>query len=554
MLANRYLVFIGWALLVVLWQTTIVAVLLAVWRLRFGRARSEADYHAALAALFGGCALAVAVPLLLFAWPADVPGPVGSAFGAAAHLPTNGGAPVLTTLRAAAAAIDASRIIRVDALAAAAALVWIVGAGILALRLVGALLVTRRIVLRARRLDDAEFARIAAQSSARAGVVRPVDLRESPDVEAPAVLNWRHPVMLVPRAALLGLDSRQMSALLVHEFAHVRRHDYVVNLVQSIVDAVFFFSPAVLWMSRRVREAREFCCDDAAVAQCGSAGTYVDALTTLAALATLNVTRTAQGVSGARLITRVRRLLKEDPMPRLNVLRITGLAAALVLLVATGIRVSAASAARTPRHAAAPTAQGSIPYGYAPSQEGSGIQITRVRRGDVALLDAVALQNVADQVVTSVQFTVAIETRTAAGPLPVRLFTSAAIPVSIGPGAVAEVAPGVPSAEQLQSVAREVPGASLQSFFGLNAVTFANGYRWHVNPNPDALSGPDALGIARLINPRTLIERDAAKTPVPFKWCVDDRGRATSHGGLIPILNEPGAMMRCTDGRWVDAR
>ena len=60
--------------------------------------------------------------------------------------------------------------------------------------------------------------------------------------------------------------------------------------------------------------------------------------------------------------------------------------------------------------------------------------------------------------------------------------------------------------------------------------------------------------VPRPIYPRALIERDAAKTPVPFKMCVDDRGRATSHNGLVPILNEPGRMMRCADGRWVDAR
>ena len=69
-------------------------------------------------------------------------------------------------------------------------------------------------------------------------------------------------------AALAGLSPSQMEALLAHELAHVRRQDYLVNLLQSVAEALLFYHPAVWWLSHRVRADRELCCDDLAVSVC----------------------------------------------------------------------------------------------------------------------------------------------------------------------------------------------------------------------------------------------------------------------------------------------
>ena len=81
----------------------------------------------------------------------------------------------------------------------------------------------------------------------------------------PATLGWIRPVILLPPATALGITPRQLEALLAHELAHIRRHDYLVNVLQMMAETVFFYHPAVWWASRRIRVERELCCDDIAI-------------------------------------------------------------------------------------------------------------------------------------------------------------------------------------------------------------------------------------------------------------------------------------------------
>src|SRR6202012_1099414 len=113
-------------------------------------------------------------------------------------------------------------------------------------------------------------------------VSRAVFLLGCPLVQAPAVVGWLRPVVLVPVGALAGLPPEQVEALLLHELAHIRRHDYLVNILQSVAESLLFYHPAVWWVASQIRTARENCCDDAAVAACGDALTYVNALAELA--------------------------------------------------------------------------------------------------------------------------------------------------------------------------------------------------------------------------------------------------------------------------------
>ena len=95
------------------------------------------------------------------------------------------------------------------------------------------------------------------------------------------LIGWLRPVILFPASALTGLSAEQLEALLAHELAHIRRYDYLVNLLQTTVETLFFYHPAVWWVSAQVRQEREHCCDDLAVAACGDVLTYARALTAL---------------------------------------------------------------------------------------------------------------------------------------------------------------------------------------------------------------------------------------------------------------------------------
>ena len=119
------------------------------------------------------------------------------------------------------------------------------------------------------------------------------------------------PVVLLPVSALAGLSPRQLEMVLAHELAHIRRHDFAVNLVQALVETLFFYHPAVAWLGRTVREEREHCCDDLAVAACGSAVSYARALTALESLRMPGAqpAQPALYATGGSLAERVRRLV-----------------------------------------------------------------------------------------------------------------------------------------------------------------------------------------------------------------------------------------------------
>jgi len=101
-------------------------------------------------------------------------------------------------------------------------------------------------------------------------------------LEAPAVAGWLCPVVLLPITALTGLSEPQLQAVIAHELAHIRRLDAFLNLFQIAVESLLFYHPAVWWLGKRIREERENCCDDAAVAVCGSPVVYARALARMA--------------------------------------------------------------------------------------------------------------------------------------------------------------------------------------------------------------------------------------------------------------------------------
>ena len=84
----------------------------------------------------------------------------------------------------------------------------------------------------------------------------------------PTVVGWLRPVILLPVSVITGLPATHLDAVLAHELAHVQRHDYLVNALQTIIETLLFYHPAVWWCSRQIRIEREHCCDDLVVEAC----------------------------------------------------------------------------------------------------------------------------------------------------------------------------------------------------------------------------------------------------------------------------------------------
>jgi bla regulator protein blaR1 len=98
-------------------------------------------------------------------------------------------------------------------------------------------------------------------------------------LQAPAVIGWFRPIVLLPVTALTGLSEEQLQSVIAHELAHIQRLDPFVNLFQISVETLLFYHPAVWWLNKRIRAEREHCCDDIAVSLCGNPVEYARALT-----------------------------------------------------------------------------------------------------------------------------------------------------------------------------------------------------------------------------------------------------------------------------------
>jgi len=160
--------------------------------------------------------------------------------------------------------------------------VWFAGVLLFSLRPAGGFLILERL-RRKEAVPVAENLRATCLAlQQRLGIRRVIRYCECLHLQAPAVVGWFRPVILLPVTALTGLTELQLRAVIAHELAHVKRLDCFVNLFQIAAETLLFYHPAVWWLSNRIRAERENCCDDAAIAACGNAVEYARALTLLA--------------------------------------------------------------------------------------------------------------------------------------------------------------------------------------------------------------------------------------------------------------------------------
>ncbi|HEX8129256.1 MAG TPA: M56 family metallopeptidase [Pyrinomonadaceae bacterium] len=349
LLAHPFVETLGWTLLHFVWQGALVALAYACVALSLRRATANVRYAVACASMLLMLALPVATFFLLDSnaaatafdrrAPEDAPaepfgatGAPAKSAGAQARLDAN--FPVAPEDEGASAPLQRWAADRFTSALPWLVLAWLAGALGLTLRLFGGWVLTERL----RREPALPLARDWRETLARLArqlrVSRPVRLCESALVEVPTVIGFLRPVILVPASALTGLSAPQLEALLAHELAHIRRHDYLVNLLQSVAEAVLFYHPAVWWLSGRVRVEREHACDDLAVRATGDVLVYARALTTLETLRGQKAgARTlAVAANGGILMQRIQRLIKAQPASAGRSPLLAGTAVMLVVL------------------------------------------------------------------------------------------------------------------------------------------------------------------------------------------------------------------------------
>jgi len=184
---------------------------------------------------------------------------------------------------------------------------WFAGVLLLSLRSIGGFVQIERLRRRKLACVPDDTLELCLNLQDRMGIARIIRYCQSIHVDVPLVAGWIRPVVLLPISAITGLTQPQLEAVIAHELAHIRRYDAFVNVFQVAVETLLFYHPAVWWLGERIRTEREHCCDDAAVAVCGSPVVYARALAHLAE--TRQSPKFAMALDGSPLVARVARLL-----------------------------------------------------------------------------------------------------------------------------------------------------------------------------------------------------------------------------------------------------
>ena len=337
---------IGWALLHFIWQGLLIGwgTKLALDLLRGARAQTR--YALACAALL----LCAALPLAGIAWrlhgAADSATVDADVLLPALHLAAAGAARHGVAAIAPNADWSATwRVLLGHQLSWIVAL-WLCGAGVMTLRLaIGLQWVVQRTRPGQYKIDHHWQMRLA-QLARRFGISQHVRLGVAQLLDSPITAGCWRPIVLVPAALIGGMPPDLLEALLAHELAHIKRNDYLVNLLQSAIEILLFYHPSVWMLSQRIRIEREQVADDLAASVLGQPHRLAQALSELDRFQ-FTSTQLAHAAHGGDLMSRIKRLLRPEvePLSWKMVLPLLGLCAASAVLYAQAAPQPAASAA-----------------------------------------------------------------------------------------------------------------------------------------------------------------------------------------------------------------
>lgn len=186
---------------------------------------------------------------------------------------------------------------------------WFLGILVLVLKLAGGFLYNQRVKSYNARPLNKSWKNQLNKLCRKTRIKKTVALLESALVKVPMTIGHMKPAILLPVGMVTGLPRDQVEALLAHELAHILRRDYLVNIMQSVIDILYFYHPGVRWISSQVRTERENCCDDIAVSLSGDSINFARALTNIdGSLVTQASPALTAANKSTRLFGRIKRL------------------------------------------------------------------------------------------------------------------------------------------------------------------------------------------------------------------------------------------------------
>ena len=272
--SDAFIYAFGWTVVHALWQVTLIAFLVAIALLVQRGQSAKMRYWTAVLGLFAVLVSAIATFCYLYAGT-----DVGLVFESVEVVPK-----VLTGLTAEAVSVQDWQLVFSDYFNEHLPIIvtlWLLGASIFALRLLGGLIYIQRLRYGIQRPLDTKWYQLLEDLAMQLPVQKTIKLAESALVKVPLVIGHLKPVILFPIGVVNELSIKEVEAILAHELAHIYRHDYLVNIFQSIIETLFYYHPAIWWLSWIIQTEREHCCDDLAVQLSGNSMNYAKALVRL---------------------------------------------------------------------------------------------------------------------------------------------------------------------------------------------------------------------------------------------------------------------------------
>ena len=197
---------------------------------------------------------------------------------------------------------------------------WLMGMVFFLLRLLGGLIFIQELKIQQHQPLSSKWQTTFQKIHAKFPMKKTVRFVESGLAKTPMVIGYLKPIILFPLGTVNQLTQQEVEAVLAHELAHIYRNDYLLNIIQSFIEIIFYYHPAVWWISANIRTERENCCDDIAVKICGSSITYVKALVILDEIQpTPNLAMLFSSDSKNQLLNRVKRILNQ-PQNKFNIM------------------------------------------------------------------------------------------------------------------------------------------------------------------------------------------------------------------------------------------
>lgn len=314
---------LGWALIHFLWQGLLVAGLMWLLVTAIPQHRSQLRYLGGLGLYF--LLLPISINTFIFFFK--------SATAAPALLQLD--IPMVSVASGVKPGLDFWLSEGIEPLLPLVVLLWLLGVSLLALRAVLGWVGTRFLVRRNVASISADLQRRVNHLIDRLNIRQAVSVLVSSRVKVPTVIGWIKPVILLPASVLARLPVEQLEMIIAHELGHIHRYDYLVNLLQIVIDTLFFYHPAVRWMSRNIRQEREHCCDDFVLKHQCRPSLYARALANLEVLRR-PACATTLAATGGDLLRRVHRIASSDKSRKSAGFAQVAMMAALVALAGMG--------------------------------------------------------------------------------------------------------------------------------------------------------------------------------------------------------------------------